>query len=110
MRASWFKWLLVFTVLLMSSGGNAHAHSDHAVAHATPCEAHEHHQGGDHQKSHQECCCTCLACPSGLVMAIEPAAPNPVAYELDLAPARAAPLASRFLSPELDPPRLSALS
>jgi hypothetical protein len=106
MRSSWFKWLLILAVLLVSSGGHAHAVADHAVAKAQSCALHQHQ---DHvpsrPDSHPECCCTCLACPAGLVAPAEAAAPHPVAYGVTLAPERASPLASRSLSPELDPPR-----
>lgn len=113
MRSPWLKWLLVFAVLLVSSGGNAYALADHAAPQAKPCAAHEHHAGADHQShaaTHQDCCCGCFSCPSGLVTPVEPAAPNPVAYDLHLAPAPASPLAERFPSPELDPPRPGTLS
>lgn len=115
MRSPWFKWLLVFAVLLVSSGGNAHALADHAAPQAKPCAAHEHHSDDSgphkaHAAGHQECCCSCFSCPSGLVTPVETAAPNPIAYSLHLAPELASPLAERFLSPELDPPRPGTLS
>jgi hypothetical protein len=110
MRSPWLKWLLVFAVLLLSSGGNAHALADHAAPRAKPCAAHDHHAAGaDHHKphaaGHQDCCCSCFSSPSGLVTPVESVAPIPVAYDLHLTPARASPLAERFISPELDPPR-----
>ncbi len=114
-RSFWFKWVLIAALLLGSGGGHAHAVADHAWAEATPCAAHEHHHhDGDHAKSqaaagHQDCCCSC-ACPTGMITPAEPAAPRPVAYDLHLTPPLAPPLAGRFLSPELDPPRPDALS
>lgn len=108
MRSSWFKWLLILAVLLVSSGGTAHSFADHAGAQAAPCAAHRHHH--EAASSHKECCCSCFACPSGLVAPIEPAAPHLIAYDLHLVPARAMPLASRALSPELDPPRPDAVT
>jgi len=113
-RSVWFKWVMIFALLLVSSGGHAHAVADHARVEATPCAAHEHHHDGDHSKSraaagHQDCCCAC-ACLADLIAPAEPAAPRLVAYDLHLAPEPASPLASRFLAPELDPPRPGALS
>lgn len=108
MRTSWVKWVLIVAALLISSGGKAHDIADHA-----PCAVHEHHHDSDHHHhaaGHQECCCTSGACLSVLVMPAEPDAPYPVAYSLHLAPELASPLASRSPSPELDPPRPSALS
>ena len=110
-RSFCFKWVMIVALLLVSSGGHAHAVADHARTEATPCAAHDHHHDGDHSKSagHQDCCCSC-ACLTGLITPAEPTAPRPVAYDLHLTPERVSPLASRFLSPELDPPRPSALS
>jgi len=114
-RSFWFKWVMIIALLLVSSGGHAQAVADHARAEATPCAAHDHHHhDSDHSQSHgaaghQDCCCSC-ACLTDLIMPPEPAAPLQVAYDLHLAPEPASPLASRFLSPELDPPRPSALS
>jgi hypothetical protein len=114
-RSFWFKWVMIIALLIVSSGGHAHAVADHAVTEATPCAAHDHHHhDSDHSQSrgaaaHQDCCCSC-AYLTDLITPAEPTAPRPLAYDLRLAPEPAARLASRFLSPELDPPRPSALS
>jgi len=110
MRSSWFKWMLIVAVLLMSGSGGAHTVADHhAASKALPCAVHQHHHDGDHHLSH-ECCCSCSACPADLVLPAEPDAPHSVAYDLRLTPEPASPLASRFPSPELDPPRPAAVS
>ena len=109
MRSSWFKWVLIVAVLLVSSGSGAHTLADHAASKAAPCVTHQHHHDADHHLSH-DCCCTCSSCPADLVTPAEPSAPRSVAYDLRLAPEPASPLASRFPSPELDPPRPGALS
>jgi len=108
MRLPWLKWMLIAAVLLMSGGSGAHSIADHH-AKAAPCVTHRHHHDGDRHPAH-ECCCSCPACPADLVLPAEPDAPHSVAYDLRLAPEPASPLASRFSSPELDPPRPGALS
>ena len=103
MRPSWFKWVLIVAALLISSGGHAHSIADHTAAH----QQHHHHHNPAGQ---QECCCSGFACLTVMVMPAQIDAPRPVAYSLHLAPEPAAPLASRLISPELDPPRPAALS
>jgi len=105
---------MLIVAALFVAGGNAHAFADHAAPQAQPCAEH-HHLDSDHHQSHgaaghQECCCSCFNCPASLITPFEDSPPRPAAYASRLTPDRAAPLANRFLPPELDPPRPSALS
>lgn len=112
MRFPWFKGLLIVAALFIASG-NAHAFAHQAMAKADHCAAVQHHEAGHHpapgQSGHDECCCSCLNCPSGLIALLDMTSLSSIVYSLDLAPARAVPLTSRVLSPELDPPRPIAL-
>jgi hypothetical protein len=91
--------MLVVAVLFMGTG-NAHAFSDHAGAKAEPCAAH--HQA---KVSHEDCCCSCLDCPAGVVTPFEVADYRPVALSATLTPAGESVPATRSPSPEIDPPR-----
>ena len=101
MRSSRLKWMLIAMILFIASG-NAHAHAAtaHAAAQAEPCATH-HHQAAQHS----DCCASCINCPSGIILPLEAGIANRAAYTVRLAPDRAAPLTSRFVSPEPGPPR-----
>lgn len=103
MRFSGLKWVMVFAMLFIASG-NAHGHSvmEHAGPQAEQCAHHQPHQA---PAGHQDCCCTCLNCPAGLMTPYEANIAHRAAYSVRLTPDRAVPLASRSLSPEPGPPR-----
>jgi hypothetical protein len=92
--------MLIVAALFVTSG-SAHAFADHLVKKAEPCATHRHH----HDFDHQQCCCSCLDCPAGLISPAEDGGRHGLAHGTSLTPVRVAPLASRFLLPEPDPPR-----